>query len=129
MKSFEYTVETQKSFDDAVRAVQARAAENGFRVIHTHDVAETLNEKGFPCGPLKIVEVCNARYASEVIQQDIRAALMLPCPITVYTRNGKTFISALLPTSMAEFLPQAAIQSVAETVEGYVRKIVDEAKE
>jgi uncharacterized protein (DUF302 family) len=74
------------------------------------------------------VEVCNARYASEVIQQDIRSALMLPCPITVYTRNGKTFISVLLPTSMAEFLPQAAIQSVAETVEGHVRKIVDEAK-
>ena len=102
--------------------------ENGLRVLHTHDVAGTLNEKGFPCGPLKIVEVCNARYASEVIQQDIRAALMLPCPITVYTRNDKTFISALLPTSMAEFLPQAAIQSVAETVEGHVRKIVDEAK-
>ena len=129
MKSFEYTVETQKSFDDAVRAVQTRAAENGFRVLYTHDVAETLNEKGFPCGPLKILEVCNARYASEIIQQDIRAALMLPCPITVYTRTGKTFISALLPTSMAEFLPHAAIQSVAETVEGHIRKIVDEAKE
>jgi uncharacterized protein (DUF302 family) len=64
------------------------------------------------------VEVCNARYASEVIQEDIRAALMLPCPITVYTRNGKTFISALLSTSMAEFLPHAAIHSIAETVGG-----------
>jgi uncharacterized protein (DUF302 family) len=128
MKSFEYTVETQKSFDDAVHAVQARAAENGFRVLHTHDVAATLNEKGFPCGPLNILEVCNARYASEVIQQDIRAALMLPCPITVYVRNGKTCISALLPTSMAEFLPHAAIHSVAEAVEGHIRKIVDEAK-
>jgi uncharacterized protein (DUF302 family) len=68
------------------------------------------------------------RYASEVIQQDIRAALMLPCPITVYTRNVKTFISALLPTSMAQFLPHAAIQSIVETVEGHVRKILDEAK-
>jgi uncharacterized protein (DUF302 family) len=97
-------------------------------VLHTHDVADSLNEKGFPCGPLKIAEVCNASYASEVIQQDIRAALMLPCPITVYTRNGKTFSSALLPTSMAEFLPRSAIQSVAKTVEGHVRKIAEEAR-
>jgi hypothetical protein len=43
-------------------------------------------------------------------------------------RNVKTFISALLPTSMAQFLPHAAIQSIVETVEGHVRKILDEAK-
>jgi uncharacterized protein (DUF302 family) len=128
MRSFLYTVETQKSFNDDVRAVQVRPAENGFHVLHTHDVAGDLNKKGFPCDPPKIVEICSARYANEVIQQNIGAALMLPCPITVDARDGKTFISALLPTSMAEFLPQAAIQSVAETVERLVRKIVGEAK-
>lgn len=128
MKPFEYTVETSKQFEEAVKAVEAKTAEHGFRVLHTHDVAATLNEKGFPRSPLKIVEVCNARFASQVLEQDVRTALMLPCPISVYTANGRTFISVLLPTSMAEFLPRREIESVAREVEGVVRKIVDEAK-
>jgi uncharacterized protein (DUF302 family) len=127
MKPFEYTVETRKPFDEAVKAVEAKTSEHGFRVLHTHDVAATLNEKGFQRSPLKIVEVCNARFASQVLEQDIRAALLLPCPISIYTANGRTFISTLLPTSMAEFLPQPKIASVGKEVEDAVRKIVDEA--
>jgi uncharacterized protein (DUF302 family) len=128
MKPFEYTVETSKPFDEAVKAIEEKSAAHGFRVLHTHDVAATLKEKGFPQGPLKIVEVCNARYASQVLEEDVRAALLLPCPISVYTAKGRTFISTLLPTSMAEFLPQPKIESVAREVESAVRKIVDEAK-
>ncbi|HEX9002452.1 MAG TPA: DUF302 domain-containing protein, partial [Blastocatellia bacterium] len=63
MRTFEYTVTTNKSFEEAVEAIQRRAAENGFRVLHTHDVAATLAEKGFPREPLKIIEICNAKYA------------------------------------------------------------------
>src|ERR1035441_5531082 len=87
MKNFEYTVKTSKSFDEAVSAVEQNTAANGFRVLHTHDVAATLAEKGFQREPLKIVEVCNAKYANEVLQKDITTALMLPCPITVYERS------------------------------------------
>lgn len=57
-------------------------------MLHTHDVAATLGEKGFRRDPLKIVEICNARYANEVLQKDIMAALMLPCPIAVYEKEG-----------------------------------------
>ena len=64
MKTFEYTIETNKEFDEAVAAVEETSAQTGFRVLHTHDVAATLTEKGFPREPLKIVEICNARYAA-----------------------------------------------------------------
>lgn len=128
MKPFEYTVETGKPFDEAVKAVEAKTAEHGFRVLHTHDVAATLNEKGFSRPPLKIVEVCNARFASQVLEADVRAALMLPCPISIYTTDGRTYISTLLPTSMTEFLTKPKIESIAKEVEKVVRKIVDEAR-
>jgi len=128
MKNFELTVETGKCFDDAVAAVERKAAEKGFRVLHTHDVAATLKEKGFPREPLKIVEVCNARWASQVLQKDIRTALMLPCPITVYTQEGKTFISTMLPSMLVDFFPQAGLEPEAAAVEKAVREIVEEAK-
>ncbi len=128
MRNFEYTVESNKDFDAAVAAVEQKSAEKGFRVLHTHDVAATLAEKGFPRDPLKIVEVCNARYASEVLKKDVKIALMLPCPISVYAQGGKTFISTMLPSVLADFYPNAGIDGVAAEVEKAVVAIVTEAK-
>lgn len=128
MKNFEYTVTTSKGFDEAVAAVEAKSAEKGFRVLHTHDVAATLGEKGFPREPLKIVEICNARYASEVLKKDVRISLMLPCPISVYTEGGSTHISTMLPSVIAQFYPNAGIEGAAAEVERIVLAIVEEAR-
>lgn len=124
MKTFEYTVETKKTFDEAVAAIENQSAKKGFRVLHTHDVAATLAEKGFPREPLKIVEICNARYASEVLKKDVKVSLMLPCPISIYTQAGKTWVSTMLPTTIAEFFPQAGIDAIATEVEKSVLEIV-----
>ena len=127
MKTFEYTIETKKDFDEAVAAVEETSARKGFRVLHTHDVAATLREKGFPREPLKIVEICNARYASEVLNKDVKVSVMLPCPISVYRQGGKTKITTLLPTSIAEFFPDAGIDVIASEVEKAVLEIVTSA--
>jgi uncharacterized protein (DUF302 family) len=128
MKPFHHTVTSARPFEETVLAVEKKAAEKGFRVLHTHDVAATLTEKGFPREPLKIVEICNAKYASQVLDKDVKISLMLPCPISVYTEGGKTHISTLLPTSIVDFFPQAGIESVAAEVERMVLQIVEEAR-
>ena len=128
MGNFEYTVTTNKPFADVVEAVEKKTAELGFRVLHTHDIAATLAEKGFPREPLKLVEICNAKYASQVLEKDVKISLMLPCPISVYVQGGKTHISTLLPTSIAHFFPNAGIESLAAEVEKVVLKIVESAR-
>lgn len=128
MKNLQYTVATQKRFDAAVTAVQQKAAEKGFRVLHTHDFAGTLAEKGFPREPLKVVEICNARYANEVLKKDINVALMLPCPISVYIKDGKTFISTMYPSALSELYPDSGIEDIAKAVEKNVIEIVEESK-
>ena len=128
MKTFEQTVTTEKPFNEAVLAIEKTAVEKGFRVLHTHDVAATLAEKGFPREPLKIIEICSAKYASQVLNRDVKISLMLPCPISVYMQEGRTHISTLLPTSIAEFFPQAGIENLASEVENIVLKIVEEAR-
>jgi uncharacterized protein (DUF302 family) len=125
----EYTVETLKPFDEAVKAVEERTVAKGFGVLHTHDVTATLGAKGFHREPLKIIEICNARYANEALQKDIRLALMLPCPISVYTQRGKTFISTFRPSAIPSFFPNAGVESIATEVEKIVLEIVNEAKE
>lgn len=127
MKAFERTFATDKSFEAAVAAIEKKAAAKGFRVLHTHDVAATLAEKGFPHEPLKIIELCNAKYASQVLNKDVKISLMLPCPISVYVQGGKTYVSTFLPTSIAEFFPNAGIEGLAKEVEDIVLRIVEEA--
>ena len=125
--TFERTISAAKPFDEVVAAVERKAAEKGFRVLHTHDVAATLAEKGFPREALKIVEICNAKYASMVLDKDIRISLMLPCPISVYVVNGRTHISTMLPTTISEFFPEAGIEDAASQVEKVVIEIIEEA--
>jgi uncharacterized protein (DUF302 family) len=128
MNEFEYTVTSNKTFPEAVDAVEKKTTELGFRVLHTHDFAATLAEKGFPREPLKLVEICNAKYASRVLEKDVKVSLMLPCPISVYVQGGKTYISTLLPTSIAHFFPNAGIEGIAAEVETAVLNIVDAAR-
>jgi uncharacterized protein (DUF302 family) len=127
MKSFLHTVDTQKSFEAAVEAVEAKVAEHNFRVVNTYDVAATLTEQGYPRSPLKIIEVCNARYASEALEKDINIALMLPCPIAVYTEAGKTFISTMRPSALVALCPTSGLEQIAAEVDRVVLQIVDEA--
>ncbi|CAG0983596.1 hypothetical protein ANAEL_01885 [Anaerolineales bacterium] len=126
MDKFDYTVETTKSVDEAVAAIETKAAEKGFRVLHVHDVQATLAAKGFETEPMKIVEVCNAKFASQVLAKDKKISLMLPCPISVFVEAGKTYISALKPRVIADYYPHANIEEIATEVEHVILALVDE---
>ena len=128
MEKFDYTVETTKSVDEAVSAIESKAQEKGFRVLHIHDVQATLAAKGFPIEPMKIVEVCNAKFASQVLAKDKKISLMLPCPISVFVEAGKTYISAIKPRVIADYYPDANVESIATEVERIVLALVDETK-
>lgn len=124
-----YVAESSRPFDETVNAVEQKTAEKGFRVLHTHDLAATLAEKGFPRESVKIIEICNARYASETLTKDIRLAVMLPCPICVYMERGKTFINTFRPSAIPSFFPEAHVESLAANVDRVVLDIINEAKE
>jgi uncharacterized protein (DUF302 family) len=127
MQNLGYTVPTAKSVDEAVSAVEKNTAAHGFRVLHIHDMAATLAEKGFPREPLKIVEICNAKYAHDVLEKDVTAAIMLPCPIAVYQQNGQTHISTMKPSAIADFFPGNSLEFIAEQVEAAVLAIVNDS--
>ncbi len=123
----DYTVKSSKGFDETVEAVTEGTAEAGFRVLFVHDVAETLAEKGFARERVSIIEVCNAKYASQVLAADVKIGLMLPCPIMVYAESGEVFVTTMRPSLIAGFFPEADIADVAGTVESVLLGIMDKA--
>lgn len=123
----EYNVVTDRDFADVVRGVEKNAADNNFRVLHIHDVQATLAEKGFEREPLKIIEICNSKFAHEALRKDMSVSMFMPCKINVYIEDGQTKIKAMRPAAIAEFLPQAGLDELAKDVDQIIVDIVDKA--
>lgn len=123
-----YEVVSTKPYDETVDAVIERTKENKFRVLHVHDVQATLAEKNFERQPLKIIEVCNAKYAHTALQIEITVSLLMPCRINVYVTEGKTIISTVKPKSLVGMFDRPELQSFAEEVEDVLLRIIDESK-
>jgi uncharacterized protein (DUF302 family) len=89
----EMTVESKLGFQETVEAVKAASEAQKYAVQYVHKVSETFASKGFPREPVTIVEICNAKAASQVMKNDIRAGLHMPCPVMVYQQGDKVFVS------------------------------------
>lgn len=126
--NFDYTVITEKSFEEAVKAIERETRNAGFRVLYIHDVKATLAGKDLQIEPLKIIEICNAKSAYTVLQADIKIGLMLPCKINVYQKNGKTYISGMRPVVLPQFFPKASLGFLPKEVDEIIRGIIDKSK-
>lgn len=125
-----YIVDSTKSFESAAADLDAAVKNNGFGVLHVHDLGATLRGKGVDFAEeCKIFEVCNPMQASKVLSTDMRLNMALPCRISVYTEKGKTKIGLIKPAEMLSSLSDdAELQNVANEVEMSTIKMVDEAK-
>jgi len=125
---FDYTQTTLKSFDLAVKSVEDEIAKAGMRVLHIHDVQKTLREKGFERNSFKIVEFCNAKYANDFLNADIKIGLCLPCKINVYVKDGRTFISGMRPNILSQFFPDADLGDKPQEIDKKIQDIINNAK-
>jgi uncharacterized protein (DUF302 family) len=134
---FDYTIATNKSFEEAVEAVQKEIEEAGMRLLYVHDVQKTLGEKGFQREPFKIIEFCSAKYASAFLDADIKIGLCMPCKINVYIQDGpssakasagkQTFISGMRPIILPQFFPEADLGEKPREIDQIIQNIINKS--
>lgn len=122
----DYTVDTPKDVEAATASVQQKAAEKGFTVMGVHDLQAVFGRKGFRHEAARVVEMCNEEFGSHLLRINPMMALMMPCKIAVYVKGGKTYISALRPRSMGDYIPE--LEPLAEQGDAIMCRIVDEAR-
>jgi len=127
MKQVTYDKSSTRSFDDVVAAVEKLTVEKNFKVLHIHNVQATLAEKSLEREPLKIIEICNGKFAHEALSKNIGVSLFIPCKINVYTENGETHLKAMRPAAIAQFMPESGLEKIASEVDGIITEIVDRA--
>lgn len=126
-EDFAYIVETNKSFDEAVVSVLKSSEQKGWTIFQIYDIKERLAAKGFQQSPLKIIEICSAKYANQFLNKNRLVSLCMPCKINVLGDNGKVKIVGMKPTMISEFFHEVS-QKEAEQAELDIKEIIDNSK-
>ena len=125
-----YVVETDKSFEQASKDLDAAVRDHNFGVLHVHDLGNTLRGKGVPFDEqCRIFEVCNPVQAGRGLSSDMRLNMALPCRISVYTEQGKTRIGLIKPMEMLSSLSSdPELLEAAQEVEEQTIQMVNDAR-
>lgn len=128
--NMEFQVESRFGFADTVSAIITEAPLHKFTVLHVHPMSETFASRGFPrAEAITIIEVCNAKLATTAINNDIRSGLMMPCPVMVYERAGKTFVMTYDTRVMSEMYEGGpSMKQVGSEVYKTMRTILNSVK-
>jgi uncharacterized protein (DUF302 family) len=113
------------SYEMAVRKVTEELKKEGFGVLTTIDMRETLKNKlnvDFP--RYVILGACNPTFAHQALQTDEEIGLFLPCNVIVYEKNGKTHVSIFNPSIMENFTTDIA--PIAESVRKKLERVLAE---
>lgn len=102
-------------FQAAVDRITERLREEGFGVLATIDVQETLRQKlGLERGPYVILGACNPTLAREALDAEPDIGLLLPCNVVVYETEGKTRVAVLDPEEALGIVRNDRLQAVAK---------------
>lgn len=106
-KTKEYFRESQSKygFEETVAQFEALVAEQqGWKILKTYDLQESMAKSGFTVQPVKVFSVCNPSYSSKILfsNQERVVSSMMPCRVSIYVlTNGKTYISRMNSAEMA----------------------------
>jgi uncharacterized protein (DUF302 family) len=111
---------------NTVAKVKEELKKEGFGVLTEIDVKQTLKAKlDVDFEDYIILGACNPPLAYQALIAERDIGVLLPCNVIVYVQDGKTFVSAVLPTVQLGKVGNPKLLPIAEQVEEKLKKVVD----
>ncbi|HKK73007.1 MAG TPA: DUF302 domain-containing protein [Candidatus Krumholzibacteria bacterium] len=125
--NYGYTREVDHPFDRAVERVTEELGKEGFGVLTSIDVKDTLKKKlDEDRRPYVILGACNPHFAHQALQMEEDLGLLLPCNAVVYeNEKGHTVIGAIDTHAMLGLVGNDALDPVADEVNARLRRAID----
>jgi len=116
---------TPLSYHQAIDRVTEELKKEGFGVLTTIDVKDTLKKKlDVDVDEYVILGACNPPFAHRSLQAEPEIGLLLPCNVIVYRRGGTTHVSAFDPTVMGAIVQNPAIAPIASEVRARLARVM-----
>jgi uncharacterized protein (DUF302 family) len=117
---------TDYSFEQAVEKVTEELKKEGFGVLTTIDVKDTLKKKiDVDFKKYTILGACNPKLAHSALQVEEELGLLLPCNVIVYEKNEKTVVSIFDPRVMTLVIENPEMKPVAEEVKNKLQRVLE----
>lgn len=121
-----YKRELTAPYEEVVQKTVDELKKEGFGVLTEIDVKATLKNKlDVDFDKYVILGACNPPFAYQSLQAERDIGLLLPCNVIVYEQNGKTYVSAILPSVAMNMVKNEGLRDIAEQVEQKLKKVVD----
>ena len=109
-------------FDETIEKVTEELKKEGFGILTTIDIKETLKNKlGIDTDKYMILGACNPNFAHKALEMEQELGLLLPCNVIVYEKDGDVHVSVMNPEIMSLVTGNKKLAEVA----GEVKSILD----
>jgi uncharacterized protein (DUF302 family) len=122
---YDITKSTDLTFENAVLKVTDELKKEGFGILTSIDVKETMKKKlnlDFP--KYTILGACNPPFAYEVLEAKKDIGLFLPCNVIVYEEGEKITVAAFNPMVVTEMVSNSVVNSVAVEMKARLEKVI-----
>ena len=117
--------EVSYPYERAVEKVTEELKKEGFGILTTIDVRETLKKKlNVDFQKYVILGACNPSFAHRALQSEEQIGLLLPCNVIVYDTGGKTNVGAFDPMAMMSLSDNKELASIAAEVRLRLERVV-----
>lgn len=112
-------------FEQAIEKVTEELKKEGFGVLTTIDVRETLKKKlDVDFKKYVILGACHPPFAFKALQAEEEIGLLLPCNVIVYENNGSTTVAVFDPMVITQLLDNEAVKPIAEEVRQRLERVL-----
>ena len=118
-------VEIPVTYDRAVEQTTAALKEQGFGVLTTIDVQQTLKQKlDRDFRKYVILGACNPPLADRALHAELEVGLLLPCNVVIYeTSPGRSVVAAMAPLAALGIVgDNKELESVAKEADLRLRR-------
>jgi len=124
--SYGFSKTVSLPYEQAIEKVTEELKKEGFGVLTTIDVRDTLKKKlDVDFNKYVILGACNPPFAHKALVAEEQIGLLLPCNVIVYEKDGRTIVAAFDPMAMATLVENEALRSVAEEVAARLQRVIN----
>lgn len=117
---------TDYGFNQAIEKVTEELKKQGFGVLTSIDVKDTLKKKiNVDFKNYTILGACNPPIAHKALQTEEEVGLLLPCNVIIYEKENKTVVSIFDPIMMTKVIDNDNIIPIANEVKEKLHKVLE----